>query len=308
MSKKRGNGEGTITRRKSGSWAAQYVVYTAQGRKRKTLYGKTRAEVAAKLAKALSDREGGLTFETGTLTLGEYMARWLNGAVQGTVRQSTYKRYEQMTRVHIVPALGCVKLKGLTPAHLRGLYREKLNSGLAPRTVQYIHCTLHNALKQAVNDGLIPRNAASAVKAPRPAKKEVKPLSPKQANVFLKAARSDRFEALYVLAITSGMRKGELLGLKWDDVDLDAGKLQMRRALSITTGGYTFDTPKSGKGRSIKLTARAREVLMRHRKAQLEERIKFAGLWQDHGLVFPTRVGNTNEPQEPHRPLIQIAT
>jgi integrase len=142
-----------------------------------------------------------------------------------------------------------------------------------------------------VNDGLIPRNAASAVKASRPAKKEIRPLSPKQANVFLEAARSDRFEALYVLAITSGLRKGELLGLKWDDVDLDASKLQVRRALSITNGGYTFDTPKSGKGRSIKLTSRAREVLMRHRKSQLEERIKLAGLWQDHGLVFPTLVG-----------------
>jgi integrase len=121
--------------------------------------------------------------------------------------------------VHIAPALGHLKLKSLSPIHLRGLYRERLDSGLAPRTVQYIHTTLHKALKQAVNDGgLIPRNVAEAVKPPRPAKKEIQPLNAEQAHTFLEAARGDRFEALYVLAITTGLREGELLGLKWEDL------------------------------------------------------------------------------------------
>jgi integrase len=114
LSKKRGNGEGSIHRRKSGGWYAQYTVYSAKGRKRKTLYGKTRQEVAAKLATALSNRKGGLTFDAGNLTLGDYLDRWLNDSVRDTVRQRTWERYEQIARVHIKPALGRIKLKALT--------------------------------------------------------------------------------------------------------------------------------------------------------------------------------------------------
>lgn len=115
---KRGNGEGSITRRKSGGWCAQYIVYTSEGRKRRTLYGKTRHEVAAKLSKALADREGGLTFDAGSLTLGEYMTRWLSDSVRGTVRVSTYERHEQLFRGHIQPALGRLKLNSLTPRRM----------------------------------------------------------------------------------------------------------------------------------------------------------------------------------------------
>jgi integrase len=291
VSKKRGNGEGSITRRKNGGWMAQYAVHTAEGRKRKTLYGKTRQEVAAKLAKALSDREGGLTFDAGSLTVSEYLDRWLADSVKDTVRQRTWERYEQIVRVHIKPTLGRIKLKGLTPAHIRGLYREKLDAGLSPRTVQYIHTTLHKALKDAVGDGLIPRNVTEAVRAPRPAKKEVRPLSPDQSRTFLEAARGDRYEALYVLAVTAGLREGELLGLKWEDIDLDVGSLAVRRTLSEARSGRFFEAPKNGKGRSIKLTRQAVEALRTHRKRQNEERLRFGTLWQDSGLVFPAQTG-----------------
>ena len=146
---KRVNGEGSIGRRKSGGWMAQYVVHTAEGRKRKTVYGKTRKDVAEKLARATADRDGGLVFDAGTLTVGEYVERWLSDSVRDTVRQRTYERYEQITRLHIKPTLGRIKLKTLTPAHVRALYREKLDAGLSARTVQYVHVTLHRALKQA---------------------------------------------------------------------------------------------------------------------------------------------------------------
>ncbi len=311
MSKKRGNGEGSITRRKNGGWMAQYAVHTAEGRKRKTLYGKTRQEVAAKLAKALSDREGGLTFDAGSLTVSEYLDRWLADSVKDTVRQRTWERYEQIVRVHIKPTLGRIKLKGLTPAHIRGLYREKLDAGLSPRTVQYIHTTLHKALKDAVGDGLIPRNVTEAVRAPRPAKKEVRPLSPDQARTFLEAARGDRYEALYVLAVTAGLREGELLGLKWEDIDLDVGSLAVRRTLSEACSGRFFEAPKNGKGRSIKLTRQAVEALRTHRKRQNEERLRFGTLWQDSGLVFPAQTGTSmnakNLTARSFKPLLERA-
>jgi integrase len=291
MAKKRGNGEGSISRRKNGGWMAQYAVYTAEGRKRKTLYGKTRQEVATKLARALSDREGGLIFDTGNLKLGDYLDHWLSDSVRDTVRQRTYERYEQMVRVHIKPTLGCVKLRALNAAQVRSLYREKLDAGLATRTVQYVHTTLNKALKDALADGLIPRNAASTVKPPKLTKKEIRPLSPEQASAFLDAARGDRFEALYVVAVTAGLREGELLGLQWDDVELESGTLSVRRTLSEARSGRFFEPPKNGKGRSIKLTPRALDSLKGHKALQDEERLLSGTLWHDNDLVFPSRKG-----------------
>src|ERR671932_2084652 len=198
---RRGNGEGSIYRRKDGRWVGQYTVYTAKGPKYRYIYGKTRQAVAEKLTKAMADRDGGLVFDAGNMTVGEYLDRWLSDSVRGTVRASTYERHEGIIRTHLGPSLGRIKLKSLTPTHVRGLHREKLDAGLAPATVRKIHSTLHKALAQAVSDGLIPRNAAD-VKAPRPAPEEMRPLSEQQARVFLEAAAGSDFEALYVLSIT----------------------------------------------------------------------------------------------------------
>jgi integrase len=203
-------GQGTITRRKDGRWEARYNVHTADGPKRQVLYGKTRAEVAEKLTKAMVDRYGGLVFDSGTLTVGEYLDRWITGSLPNTVRQSTYVRYEGLVRNHIKPAIGRVKLKALTPTHVRALYREKLEK-LSPRSVNYIHVTLHKALKQAVHDGLVPRNVTDAVKVPQAHREEINPLSLTQVKTLLSAARGDRLEALYVLAVHTGLRQGELL-------------------------------------------------------------------------------------------------
>ena len=144
---KRGNGEGSISRRKNGGWAAQYVVYTAEGRKkRKSLYGKTRVEVAAKLTKALSDREDGLVFDDEGLPVEVYMQRWLKDSVRDTVRPSTYERNQTLVGLHIAPALGRLKLKSLTPAHVRWFYREKLDADFSAATVHKMHVVLHKAL------------------------------------------------------------------------------------------------------------------------------------------------------------------
>jgi integrase len=291
VARKRGNGEGSITRRKDGLYMARYTVQTPTGPKRKTLYGKTRREVDEKLTKAKADRDGGLVFDVDNLTVGDYLDRWVNDSVRGTVRQRTWERYEQIVRVHLKPGLGRVKLKNLTSTHARALYREKLDTGLAPRTVNYIHTTLSKALKDAVADGLIPRNVAAGVKAPRPKKKEIRPLSPERAKVFLEAARGDRFEAAYVVALHCGLREGEILGLKWSDVDLNIGTLQVRRTLSEARAGHRFEPPKNGKGRSIRLTPQSAEALRSHLERQLEEIDNLGDLYRDQGLVFPSQVG-----------------
>lgn len=299
MSRKRGNGEGSIYRRKDGRWVGQYLVYTAKGPKYRYLYGKTRTDVSKRLTKAMADRDGGVVFDAGKLTLGEYLERWLSDSLKGTVRASTCERHEINVRVHISPALGRVLLKALTPAHVRALHREKLDTGLATATVRKIHSTLHKALAQAVADGLIPRNAAD-VKAPRPAPEEMRPLWEAEACAFLDAAKDsgDRFEPLYVLAITTGLRRGELLGLRWDDVDLQRGTLRVGRALVREGGRHLLGETKTRRGRrQVNLTPRTVTALKAHHKRQLERKVKLASLYKDHGLIFPSETGTPVNPE-----------
>jgi integrase len=286
-----------ITKRKDGRYMARYTVQTPDGPKRKTIYGRQYKDVEQKLAKARGDAARGLVFDAGNLTVGEWAERWLRDAVADTVRPVTFAKYEQIVRNHIKPSLGRLKLTVLNPAHVRGLYREKLDRGLSPRTVQYIHVTLNKALKQAVADGLVPRNVCEAVKPSRPEKREISPLSPEQARRFLEACQGERLEALFVLAVHTGMRQGELLGLHWEDVDLEAGAIRVRRALSQTNDGPVLAAPKSAKSRRrIKLTGAAVEALKRHRAAQNAERLRLGGLWEDRGLVFPNRTGSLLSP------------
>jgi integrase len=314
LSKKRGNGEGSIHRRKGGGWCAQYTVYTANGRKRKTLYGKTRQEVAAKLTMGLSDREDGVIFDAENLTIGEYLDRWLKDSVEGNVGPRTLSNYQLQVRHHLRPALGQIKLKALSPAHIQGLYRSKLDAGLAPSSVRYIHAVLHRALKQALRWGLVPRNASESVDLPRLGKEEVEVLLPDEVRAFLDAAREDRLEALYVVAVTVGLRRGELLGLRWTDLELDGEpKLRVGRQLQRMRdgSGRRFVAPKGGKGRTIRLPARTVEALKAHRACQAEARLKAGSLYQDGGLVFASEIGTPLEPSNIDRrsfkPLLEKA-
>lgn len=181
--------------------------------------------------------------------------------------------------------------------HVQALYRDRLDAGLAPATVQKIHVVLHKALSQAVAWSLVPHNATEAIKAPRPDQKEARPLSREQARAFLAAAREDRLEALYVLAVTTGMRQGELLGLGWDDVDLSRGVVRVNRTLGRSGGRLLLGEPKTKKSRrTIPLSAKALDALKAHRKTQVEERIGLASLWEEYGLVFATRTGTPINP------------
>ena len=290
--KQQGNGSGTVYPRKNKDgkvvgYRGSY--FTAEG-KRRYVSAKTKTETQQKLRQAMVDMDRGLVFDAGTLTLGGYLHYWLED-VRDTVRPTTFERYEQIVRKHIIPMLGRNKLKDVTPTHVRGLYKEKLES-LSPRTVQYIHVTLHKALKQATADDLIPRNVTEAVKAPQVHREEMHPLSPDQVKILLDAARGDRLEALYVLAIQTGLRQGELLGLKWEDVDLEAGTLQVRRTLATAKGGPVLTIPKTKSSRrSVKLTRSAIEALRSHLERQLEEIDKAGSLWQENGLIFASESG-----------------
>jgi integrase len=297
---KRGNNEGSIyehvRKGKKIGYRGAYTVHTAEGPKRRYVSGKTREDVRRKLAKAMSDRDGGLIFDAGALTVGEYMDRWLK-EVKDTVRQSTHERYGYTIGPHIKPALGRIKLKDLTPAHARWFYRERLDSGLAPATVHKLHVVLHKALKAAVSDGLIPRNPTASLKLPRIIREEIDPLDQEEARRLLTAACGDRLEALYVLALNTGMRQGELLALKWEDVDLERSVLRVRRTLSRTDNAYVVGEPKTKKSRrTIRFTAGAAMALKVHLSRQLEEMERMGTLYQPGGLVFASTTGTIINP------------
>jgi integrase len=309
---RRGNGEGSISRRKDGRWEAKYTAHTADGPKRRALYGKTRKEAADKLAKVLADSASGYTFDTENMTVGQYLDRWLKDTDRGSVRTSTYERHEQIDRRHLKPALGRVKLSKLTPAHVQGLYSDKLDSGLSPATVQKIHAVLHKALVQALRWNMIPRNATDAVKAPRPAPEEMHPLSPVEARKLIEAVRGDKLEALYVLAVHTGMRQGELLALKWEDIDLIEEVIRIRHTLVRSGGRISIGEPKTkGSRRTVHLTDAAAEALKTHLEQQLEDIERLGDLYRDHGLVFTSQVGTLINPSNLRRrsfaPLLERA-
>src|ERR687889_1792908 len=294
---RRGNGEGTISRRKDGRWEARYYVPTMNGTKRKTIYGKTQAEVRDKLTKALSDRIDGIVFDDENMTVGEHLDTWLKGSVYGSVRQSTYDRDTNLVNNHIKPALGGLKLKKLNPAKVQSFYRDRLDAGLSGSTVHKMHDILRRGLAQAVKWHLVPRNAAEAATPPRPARKEMQALSADEARRLLEAACEDRLEALYVLAIHTGMRQGELLALRWQDVDLENAVASVRRALTRSGGKVVFGEPKTKKSRrSIRLTPQSVEALRSHLERQLRDVGILGDRYQDQGLVFATDTGGPINP------------
>src|ERR687885_1253717 len=309
---RRGNGEGTITRRKDGRCEARYYVPTVNGTKRKVIYGKTQAEVRDKLTKALSDRIDGIVYDDENMTVGEYLDVWLKGSVQGSVRRSTYDRDTNLVNNHIKPILGGLKLKKFNSAHVQSFYRDRLDKGLSASTVHKLHDILRRGLAQAAKWHLVQRNVADTVKPPRPAPTEISALSAAETRRLLEAADGDRLEALYVLAVHTGMRQGELLALRWQDVDMENAVVSVRRTVTRSGGRVAFGEPKTKKSRrSIRLTPQAVEALRRHLKRQLQDIEILGDRYQDQGLVFTTDTGAPINPsnlrQRSFAPLLKRA-
>lgn len=237
-------------------------------------------------------RADGLPPVTQHQKIGQFLKSWLD-ATRPTLRENTWVRYEQYVRLHAIPALGTIELTKLTPQHLQRLYTDRLAAGASPTTVHHLHAALHKALDQALRWNLVVRNAASLVDPPRNRHFEITTLSPEQARAFLDAATGDRLEALYVLALTTGMRQGELLGLRWADVDLDAAALHIRGSLQRLDGVLVVAETKTNRSRrQVVLTPSAVSALRHHRAAQAEQRLRLGAAWRAGDLVFTNEVGN----------------
>jgi len=292
---KRANQEGSVYKRQDGRWVASIVL---ENGKRKSVYCKTQQEAIKAARKANQDKDQGLLLPGEDQTLGTFLTTWLQDTVKNKVRPRTYERYRELIELHVVPMLGKIQLQKVSPQHLQKLYyNQKLEEGYAPQTVKHIHRVLHRALGDAMRWQLVVRNVCDAVDPPRVPKQEMQALTGEQAQQFLEAAAGDPQEALYVLALTTGMRQGELLGLKWTDVDLALGTVQVRRTITrLTKKGFTVSEPKTAKSRrKIHLTRLAIEALKRHRIRQNEAKLAAGPAWNEQGWVFCNTIGKPIE-------------
>ena len=293
MAGRRGRGEGSIQKRKDGRWAAVIDLGWGDGkRSRKIVYGRTRQEVARKLTDLLKARKDGLPIPNENKKIDAFLADWLE-TMKPTVRPRTWQRYEEYVRLHVTPTLGRIRVAKLEPHHLQRLYAQRMESGLSAQTVVHLHRMLHKAFAQGLRWGLVARNVTELVDPPRVTRKEMRALSPEEATRLLEAAAGDPLEALYVIAITTGLRERELLGLRWREVDLETHRLHIVASLQNLPGeGLTIVEPKTPRSRRLVVIGELGvDALRRHRADQAEHRLRRGEAWEDNDLVFPNSFG-----------------
>jgi integrase len=302
--KQQGNGSGTIYARKNkdGKTIGYRGSYFTPDGRRRYVSAKTKTGCREKLRRVMSDADQGFVFDAGNQTVGGYIVCWLEDFAKADLAQRTYHNYQLQIRKHIIPAFGTMRLSKLDTPNIQALYSAKLRDGLKPSSVRYIHAVLHRALSKAVDLRLIARNPAASADPPKVRQEEITPLDTDQTRVFLNAAHGEKHEALYVLSLTCGLRIGESLGLKWSDIDLEAGTLRVNRQLQRMrkegdkSGTLVFSEPKNASRRTIDLPQRAIEALRNHRKTQLEEKLR-ASSYEDSGFVFATSKGTPLDAQ-----------
>lgn len=304
--KKRGNGEGTIRELPNGTYCCRIV---RPDGKRQAFYGKTRKEAVAKMTAAKNAIAAGLNIPNETRTVAHYVTEWLDLTEQD-LRPSTIERYESLLRRHLVEPLGKTPLIRLTPGALRGLYKAKVQQdGLSPTTVGQLHRVIHHMLRDAASDGYVNRNVAGLVRPPKQTKRERLVLSGSQSANLISAVRGQRLEALYVLALHTGMREGELFGLSWNDIDMERASLSVQNGLRWSSSGWSLGPLKTNSSeRTIALNSAVLSSLRRHRNLQIREQLALGPAWIDNGLVFTNRAGNPTSPQNhlrrDHYPLL----
>jgi integrase len=268
--------------------------------------------VADKLTDLLKARKDGNPIVADSKTVETFLEEWLK-ATKHNVRPRTWQRYEEYVRLHVTPHIGKVKLSKLCPQHLQRLYSDRIEEGLSAQSVVHLHRMLHKALSQGLRWGQVARNVTQLVDPPRVPRRTMQALSPQQAAKLVKTAAGDPLEALYVLAVTAGLREGELLALRWRDVDIDGRTLRVMGSLQNLPGeGLTIVEPKTAHSRRrLAIGALAADALRRHRTRQKQERLRKGGRVSDDDLVFANGQGRPINPSNllsrSYRPLLTKA-
>jgi integrase len=279
--KRRDKGAGTLRKRPDGTWEGRVELEPGPNgqRRRRSVYGKTKGEVQQKIRALLSDQEQGVNLAAPRQTVAQFLAYWLEEVVERSTRPKTFQSYEQVVRCYHVPHIGHIQLDKLTPGHVQRMINTLSDTDLSARTVRYALTVLRIALNVAVRQGYIARNVAQVVEPPSVTRFQGQALTPDQAHTLLAHVEGHRLSVLYHVAVFCGLRRGELLTLRWSDIDFDAGT--MRVAESKSDAGR----------RTIPLGPRLIERLREHWRWQQEERRIQGMRWREHGLVFPSNVG-----------------
>lgn len=289
MAGRRGKGEGSIFKRTDGTWCCRIEIgRDASGKRiRKDVYGTTKKAVTDELTRLQGLKHAGKLVADDPQTLGDYLTWWLDNAAVLRVKPKTLEWYRQVCRTHLIPQLGTIKLQRLSPANVQTRLADMARDNCSNRLMEIVVSILHRALVVAVKQGRVIRNVTDAVERPEVPKHEITPMNEEQCGRFLEAAKTDRLYPLYVLALATGCRQGELFGLKWNDIDLKTAMLQVRRTLVELKGNFTTEEPKTDASRrTIDLPQFAVDALWAHKAALLAE-----GLGGCE-LVFPDQNGN----------------
>ena len=300
---RRSKGQGTVYKRPDGTWVAQVDLGWVGGRRRRrTVYAKTERAVLAKRDEVRAQITKGVDLTAPPKTLTQWLTEWLT-----TVKSSdgtgpaTIARYDQIARVHLIPQLGTVKLAALTPCHVQSLLL-KLQGVAAPATIVKVHGVLRNALADAERMDLVSRNVAKAVRPPRLSRTERRSLTPAEAGSLLSHLKGDRLEAVFIVALSTGLRRGEVLGLRWQDVDLEGRVLFVRQALQRVDRALKMVPPKTHRSsRPIPLPQFAVTAFSQQKVRQANDRRLVGRAWEDGGLVFTTEIGTPLEPRNVNR-------
>ncbi|HCT80131.1 MAG TPA: site-specific integrase [Micromonosporaceae bacterium] len=300
---RRGHGEGSVYEFKPGLWAASVDLGWIDGkRRRKVGYAPTEAEAIRKRDELRRALQLGVNLAAPPRTVGEWLVEWLGDkANEGRTKLTTIARYRQVIQVHLIPQLGRKKLDKLSPRdvqHMVTALRDRLSAG----SVVKVHAVLRVALGDAQRLDLVERNVAKSAKLPSIGRSERRALAPAEARKLLAEVAGNRLEAFFVLALTTGLRRGELLGLRWSDVDSDARVLFVRQTLQRVGGELQIVAPKTHRStRAVPLAQLACDALARHRELQDKEKVAVEELWRDSGLVFANTLGGPMEPRNVNR-------
>ena len=323
MARKAAAGTGTIRKKtitKNGKeytyWEARYTAGYDPGTGKqiqRSITGKTQKEVAQKLKAATAAIDSGTYTAPSKMTVSQWLDIW-TGEYLGGVKPSTLTSYKAAVKNHLKPQLGAIKLEALTAHTVQSFYNSLSNAEngsapLSPKTVKNLHGILHRALQQAVANGYIRFNPADACILPRAVRKELQPLDEEQITSFLKAIKGNPYEDLYILALFTGMREGEVHGLLWDCIDLKKGTLLVNKQLQYirsSKGQYRMVPTKNSKGRTITLPQFVIKTLRGTKRRQTENRLRYGELWTDSGFVFTDELGQHLKPQNVYREFKRI--
>lgn len=307
MKSRNAKGGGSVRQREDGKWEARCTI----NGKRRSFYGNRQSDVLKAMRTAQSAADNGTFVEPSKMTIEQWMNTWLEEYVEGTVKPLTYAAYKTSVNTHIIPALGKIKASSLNTTQVQVFYNDlKRKKQLSAKTIKNVHGILHKALKLASKLNYIAKNPVDDCTIPRVEPTQINPLTEEEIAMFIEEARGDECEDMLILALFTGMRRGEVCGLSWDSVNFNRNTITVKQQLCISRDDYTYyiATTKSDRIRTLTAPPFIMDMLSRIRKEQALQKLTTGFLWEDeYNLVFTTEAGRHIAPVTLYKHFKSIA-